>query len=50
MTIRELRQKWKPILEVRKVISEEDIEEYNRDVSNYVRENPNWEENVSFFV
>ena len=46
MTIRVLRQKWKPILEVRKVISKEVIEEYNRDVSNYIRENPNWEENV----
>ncbi len=43
-TLTELRQKWKPILEVKQSIPKEDIEEYNNDVTDFKRHNPNWQD------
>lgn len=47
-TMRELRQKWKPILEVRQTISQEELEQYNKDVEKFIEENPHWEENIVY--
>lgn len=47
-TITELRNKWLPILQVRQTISEEELEEYNKEVKKFVEQNPNWEDNIVY--
>ena len=42
-----LRQKWKPILKKR-TISQEELEQYNKDVEKFIEENPDWKENIVY--
>lgn len=47
-TMTELRNKWLPILQVRETISEQELEEYNKDIKRFVEENPHWEDNIVY--
>ena len=43
----QLRQKWKPVLICKSVISKMEIREYNADVKNYKANNPNWQQEIN---
>lgn len=47
-TLTELRNKWKPILQVRETIPQEELEQYNKDVEKFIEENPDWEDNIVY--
>jgi hypothetical protein len=47
-TIEELRNKWLPILQIRQSISDEELKNYNKDVEIFLREHPNWQDNIIY--